>query len=91
VNVLGSHVTAFDPKARAMMGGIAQGFAKKGMPAAQAAKQGYAAMFGMVQQQAAILSFLDVFRLLGVIFLLLVPLVLLMKRPAKAPGSMGAH
>jgi DHA2 family multidrug resistance protein len=91
INVLGSHVTAFDPKARAMMGGIAQGFAKKGMPAAQATKQGYAAMFGMVQQQAAILSFLDVFRLLGVIFLLMVPLVLLMKRPAKAPGNMGAH
>jgi hypothetical protein len=38
-------------------------------------------MFGQVERHAAILSFLDVFRLLGVIFLLALPLVLLMKKP----------
>ena len=44
----------------------------------------------MVQQQASMVSFVTIFRLLGVIFLLLLPLVLLMKRRA-AGGPMAAH
>jgi hypothetical protein len=35
----------------------------------------------MVQQQAAILSFIDMFAFLGVVFLLMTPLILLMRRP----------
>jgi hypothetical protein len=35
----------------------------------------------MVQQQATMVSFVHLFRMLGIIFLLLLPLVLLMKRP----------
>ena len=47
-----------------------------------ATKRAYAALFGMVQRQAAMVSFVGLFQLLGIVFLLLVPLVLLMKRPA---------
>ena len=46
---------------------------------------------GLVQQHAAMLSFVDVFRLLGVIFLCLLPLVLLMKRPRTTAGAAAAH
>ncbi len=35
----------------------------------------------MVQRQAAILSFIDAFRLLGILVIIVLPLVLLMKRP----------
>ena len=35
----------------------------------------------MVQQQAAMLAFIDGFRLLAVVFLLMMPLVVLMKKP----------
>ena len=48
-------------------------------------------LVGMVQQQASMASFVQVFRLLGVIFLLLLPLILLMKRPRSGGGAMGAH
>jgi len=34
-----------------------------------------------VQQQAAMSSFVQLFRLLGIIFILLLPLILLMQRP----------
>ncbi len=37
------------------------------------------------------LSFVDVFRLLGFIFLCLLPLVLLMKRPRTTAGAAAAH
>ena len=36
-------------------------------------------------------SFVDIFRLLGVMFLLLLPLVLLMRRPKGAAGAQAAH
>ena len=55
-----------------------------------ATQRAYAALFGMVQQQASMVSFVGLFRLLGVIFLLLLPLVLLMKRP-RGGGPMAAH
>jgi hypothetical protein len=45
----------------------------------------------MVQQQAAMVAFVHVFRLLGIIFLLLLPLVMLMRRPRGAPGAAAAH
>ena len=48
-----------------------------------ATNRAYAAMFGMVQRQAAMVSFVGLFQLLGIMFLLLLPLVLLMKRPAR--------
>jgi hypothetical protein len=44
----------------------------------------------MVNQQASMEAFVLLFRLLGVIFLLLLPLVLLMKRPRGGPVA-GAH
>jgi MFS transporter, DHA2 family, multidrug resistance protein len=83
INHLGEHVTPYDPKAMEMLRGMQHSLG--------GTKQGYAGLFGMVQQQAAMLSFLDVFRLLGIIFLALIPFVLLMRRPKGAPGSVAAH
>jgi DHA2 family multidrug resistance protein len=48
-------------------------------------------MFGMVQRQAAMVSFVGLFQLLGILFLALLPLVLLMKRPRGGGGPMAAH
>ena len=56
-----------------------------------ATSRAYAALFGMVQRQATMVSFVGLFQLLGVLFLALVPLVLLMKRPGKrADAGRGA-
>jgi hypothetical protein len=38
----------------------------------------------MVQRQAVMLSFLDVFQILSIMFLAIIPLIFIMKRPAKA-------
>ena len=55
-----------------------------------ATQRAYAAVFGAVQRQASMVSFVHVFRLLGIIFLLLLPLVLLMRRP-RGKAAVGAH
>jgi DHA2 family multidrug resistance protein len=65
------------------------GFIAAGADATTATQRAYAAMFGTVQQQASMVSFVQLFRLLGGIFLLLLPLILLMRRPRSGggPGS----
>ncbi len=81
INVLGSHVTAYSPAAQHALEAARQGFLASGSDPVTAARRAYAAVFGAVARQAAMVSFVDLFRLLGMIFILLVPLVLLMKRP----------
>ncbi|MGC4051332.1 MAG: DHA2 family efflux MFS transporter permease subunit [Paludibaculum sp.] len=85
------HITPYSQKAAGMMHGMQQSMMAHGSAPNVAYRQSYAQMFGLVQQQATILSFLQIFRLLAVIFLALVPLVLLMRKPGKAPGPVAAH
>jgi hypothetical protein len=42
-----------------------------------------AMFYGLVQQQATLLSFLSEFRLRGFLFLLIIPLVFLIRRPKR--------
>jgi DHA2 family multidrug resistance protein len=86
-NILGAHISAGSPAAQQMLEAARQGFMARGMDAYTASRQAYAAVFGMVQQQAAMVSFVSAFRLLGIIFLLMVPLILLMKRPRHTAGA----
>jgi len=67
------------------------GFMARGADITTATQSAYASLFGSVQQQASMVGFVLVFRLLGVIFLLLLPLILLMKRPRSSAPAAGAH
>jgi MFS transporter, DHA2 family, multidrug resistance protein len=92
VNDLGSNINNFNSAARAMFESIKAGLMARGMDLATATKQAYGAMFGMVQQQAAMMSYLDAFFLLSVMFICCLPLIFLMKRPTKQGGGAGmAH
>src|SRR3954465_3749219 len=81
VNVMGAHVTPYSQAARNALESARQGFIASGADAVTATERAYAAVFGTIQRQAAMVAFVDVFRLLGIIFLLLLPLVMLMRRP----------
>lgn len=84
-------ITPYNQKAMGLMRGMQQSMMAHGSAPNVAYRQSYAQMFGLVQQQATILSFLEIFRILSVIFLALVPLVLIMKRPGKMAGPVAAH
>jgi DHA2 family multidrug resistance protein len=86
-NVLGAHVTNLDPVARSSLESIKNALIAGGMDPSTAANQAYAGMFGMVQGQAAMLSYIDAFFLLSVMFIGMLPLVLIMKRPTHAVGG----
>jgi DHA2 family multidrug resistance protein len=90
VNLFGSQVTPYSATTRRVYDAALNGFIAAGTDPATAARRAYAAIFGIVQKQAAMVAFVHVFRLLGIIFLLLLPLVLLMRRP-KGKAAVGAH
>jgi DHA2 family multidrug resistance protein len=81
-NVLGAHVTEYDFGSRTMLESLRSAFMSAGADAATAMHRAQAALFGMVQRQAAMLSFTDVYRLLAVLLIISMPLVFLMHRPA---------
>jgi DHA2 family multidrug resistance protein len=89
--LLGSNVTAYDPHSQALLAQMRAAFIASGADAATATSRAYAAVFGMVQRQAAMVSFVGIFQLLGFTFLGLIPLVLLMKRPKGRPVAGAAH
>jgi DHA2 family multidrug resistance protein len=56
-------------------------FVAQGADPVTAAQRSHGAMWATIQQQAAILTFNDVFRLMALIFLILVPISYVMRRP----------
>jgi DHA2 family multidrug resistance protein len=67
-------------------------FAQQGAGPATSAHQALGFLYGSLQQQATLLSYVDVFRVMAWLFLLVAPLVLLMRKPKQDPDpSMPAH
>jgi DHA2 family multidrug resistance protein len=90
--IYGSNVTALDPTSQSLFAQMRGAFMAAGSDITTATERAYAAMYGMVMQQASMVSFVGLFQLLGVVFFAVLPLVLLMKRPrAGASGAAGAH
>jgi DHA2 family multidrug resistance protein len=91
VNILGTNVDAYSSTTTNAFEAARAGFLAAGADAVTATQRAYAALFGMVQQQASMVSFVLLFRLLGGIFLVLVPLILVMRRPGAGRGPAAAH
>jgi DHA2 family multidrug resistance protein len=86
---LAEHVNAANPQATEMIDNLTTKFDASGLDGSQIAIQ---KIVGMVQQQAYLLSFIDVFMLLTVLFAALVFMAMLLKKPKAAPtGGGGGH
>jgi len=90
-NLLVGNVTPYSAATRQMTNSLAGSFASRGSDPVDAARQAYGAIWGMVQQQSAMVSFVDTFLALAVVFLVMLPLLLLMKKPAKGLGGGAMH
>lgn len=91
INTLGAHVNPYNLTSRLTLERLQQAFQSAGADATTAVQRSHAATFGMVQQQAAMISFVDAFWLLGVIFLAVIPLIYLMKKPKGHGEEIAAH
>ncbi|MFI5179079.1 MAG: DHA2 family efflux MFS transporter permease subunit [Vicinamibacterales bacterium] len=89
--LLGANVSVYDLTSQHTFNSIRTGFMASGADPVTATSRAYAAMFGLVQRQATMVSFVGIFQLLGVLFVALTPLVLLMKRPQRGRAPAASH
>ena len=88
INVLGAHVTLYDPAARSMLEGLRAAMMARGADMVTATERARALTFGLVARQASMLAFVGVFRLLALIFILMLPLLFVMSTPRhRRPGA----
>jgi len=78
-NQLIVHVTPYDHGTQTMLRGMQAWFQMHGSNANEAARKSLGAVYGMVQQQAALLSFVEAFWVMGIIFFCMLPLVFLLR------------
>ena len=90
MNNLAPNVVIGRLRVQAMVQALRSWFIYRGANSATATRRAYDAIWGLVQQHASMLSFNQVFWLLGILFLLMLPLVFLMRRPARR-GQIAAH
>jgi DHA2 family multidrug resistance protein len=86
-NILGAHVNPYSPATQQMLKGARSMMMAHGSDPSTALRQAYGAVFGIVQQQAAMLANIHAFRTLSLVFLCATPLVLLMRRPRHKGGG----
>jgi DHA2 family multidrug resistance protein len=91
INVLAKHVNAENPLAMRTISSMRALFISQGKDPATATRQAHAALWGSVQQQAAMLSYNDVFLFLAIMFLAMFPLIFLMAKPRKGGSPTAAH
>jgi DHA2 family multidrug resistance protein len=84
------HVTQGNPAFRALLHGATQTLQAHGSQSAHATQQAYALLSATIARQAAMLSYIDNFRILGIAVLCMIPLVFLMKR-MRPGGEIHAH
>jgi DHA2 family multidrug resistance protein len=87
-----AHATAANPQFNNILNGTAANMAKSGSGPALAMQQAYNQVMGLVEQQAALLSYVNAFWMVSIVVACLVPLPFLLKKPKPgAATEMAAH
>ena len=71
--------------------GIESRLVSVGSTAAHASAQAQAMVYGTIERQAAMLAFLDDFKMLGIVFFAVIPILLLLKKPRMRGGGVPVH
>jgi MFS transporter, DHA2 family, multidrug resistance protein len=91
-NTLGTHVTAYGLQSQEMLNQMRSSMMANGSDAVTATQKAQAMLFGMVERQATMLSFIDLMKIFGGLFILIIPLILLTRPPRTSKSSnSGAH
>ncbi|MEG4115600.1 MULTISPECIES: DHA2 family efflux MFS transporter permease subunit [unclassified Microcoleus] len=88
--ILLAKLTPYDPETTERLSALTGLFQSRGFDAATAQKQALAALSQLVNTQAAVLSYADIFRFVGILFLCSLPLLLFLGKGgtgAKAPAA----
>ncbi|MDE3181708.1 MAG: EmrB/QacA family drug resistance transporter, partial [Acidobacteriota bacterium] len=90
-SILASHLTPYSNNYQSALSGTAHMLQSAGSSASQALAQAHGLIYGELLRQAAMLSYIDVFWLLSMTCLGMIPLMFLMKRMRPRNGPMPVH
>lgn len=76
-----AHLNPANPRMRSLLGAVQDYFHLGGFDLSTAGHKALGALYAMVHQQASVLSYLDTFRLMAILFVLISPVVWTMKKP----------
>jgi DHA2 family multidrug resistance protein len=85
------HVNDFSAAYRNTLHGTQTKLIAAGSTMAHASAQAHAMIYGTIQRQAVMLAFLDNFKMLGIIFFAVIPVLLLMRKPRAPAGGVPVH
>jgi MFS transporter, DHA2 family, multidrug resistance protein len=85
------HVNAMNPAYGNMVNGTAGMLMTHGATLSQATAQARGMVMNMVQRQATMMAFLDNFKLLGIIFFAVIPVMVMLKKPQSRGGNIPVH
>jgi DHA2 family multidrug resistance protein len=86
-SILVAQVTPYNQQFRTLLGQAGDWMAKAGSDPFTANRQGMAAIYGILQQQASLLSFVEAFHIMAILYLLCTLLILIMKKPKHARAT----
>jgi DHA2 family multidrug resistance protein len=84
-----AHLTGTSSAMRNFIAGMKADLLHQGTSSVKAGQQALAMLYQLTLRQAAVLSYLDAFRLLGIIFIIVAPLPWLMHRAGHKAGGAG--
>jgi len=86
-NRLVANITTGDPKTRETLQGMQAWFQAHGTDSYTASRKALGALYGMVQGQASMLSFVEAFWVMGVLFLVMLPFIFLLRNMQERPPT----
>ncbi|WP_373531277.1 DHA2 family efflux MFS transporter permease subunit [Vampirovibrio sp.] len=90
-SVLSEHISLYNPAVRAQIEGMAHHLQQQGTSIGMAKQQALAIMDGMLSQQAAVLSYADIFWFMGMVFVLSLGLLFFLGKGSKAELPIDSH
>src|SRR5438552_7006156 len=85
------HVNDFSAAYHNMLNGMQVRLIGAGSTAAHAGAQAHGMIYGTIQRQAVMLSFIDNFKMLGVVFFAVIPVLVMMRKPKAPAGGVPVH
>ncbi len=79
-SVLASHINPYDSGGMRALERLRGAILQQGFDWSTATDKAQAMLYRLVQQQALLLSYVDLFHIMGILFLVIIPLILLMRR-----------
>jgi DHA2 family multidrug resistance protein len=84
-----ANLAGSNPVLMARLGSLGRYLHEQGAGTYAATRQAYAQIYGLVQQQAAVLSYVDAFWILAMACLMVVPIIFVARRPEAGRAAMG--